>query len=76
MTVCSYINTLVACAVFLPFPLLLLLLQLFDALLQHIWPKVTLKVRQLLGTCQTIFCRLLEDILLEHIENEISILIR
>lgn len=58
-----YINTLIGSAVLLPFPLLFLLLQLFDALLQNIRPKVTLKVRQLLGTGQTVLCRLLEDIL-------------
>lgn len=45
----SYINALIGSAVLLPFPLLLLLFQLFDALLQNIRPEVTLKVRQLLG---------------------------
>lgn len=60
----SYINTLVGSAVFLSFPFLLLLLQFFDALFQHVGPEVTLEVRQLLGTGQTIFCCLLEDVLL------------
>lgn len=59
----SYINALIGCAVLLSFALLLLLLELLDALLQHIGPKVTLKVRQLLGTGQTVFSRLLEDVL-------------
>jgi len=60
----SHINALVGRAVLLPLPLLLLLLQLFDALLQHIGPEVSLKVRQLVGAGQTILCRLLEDVLL------------
>lgn len=63
MIECSYIDTLTACAVLLSFPFFLLLLQLLDALLQYIRPEVTLKVRQLLGTCQTVFRGLLEDIL-------------
>lgn len=58
-----YIDALVGSTVLLPFPLLLLLFQLFDALLQHIGPEIALKVRQLFGTGQAILRRLLEDIL-------------
>lgn len=43
--------------------LLLLLLQFLDALLQYIRPKVSLKVRQFVGTGQPIFCCLLENVL-------------
>lgn len=49
--------------VLLLLPLLLLLLELLDALLQYIRPKVTLKVRQLIGTGQPVFCCLLENVL-------------
>lgn len=73
---CSYIDALAACAVLLSFPLLFLLLQLFDALLQYIGPKVTLEVRQLFGTCQTIFCCLLENILWGCMKDEVSMFLR
>lgn len=76
MIECSYINTLTACAVLLSFPLLFLLLQLFDALLQYIGPKVTLEVRQLFGTCQTIFCCLLKNILWGYMKDEMSMFLR
>lgn len=70
----SYINALIGCAVLLSFALLLFLLELFDALLQHIGPKVTLKVRQLLGTGQAVFSRLLEDVLWGWRKNKVRIL--
>lgn len=70
----SYINALIGCAVLLSFALLLFLLKLFDALLQHIGPKVTLKVRQLLGTGQAVFSRLLEDVLWGWRKNKVRIL--
>lgn len=69
----SHINALVGCAVLLPFSLLLLLLQLLDALLQHIRPKVTLKVRQLLSTGQTVLSCLLEDVLYIHNIKRVSV---
>lgn len=44
-------------------PLLFLLLQLLNALLQYVGPEVTLKVGQLLGTGEPVFSCLFEDIL-------------
>lgn len=59
----THICALVGGAVLLPLPLLFLLLQLLDTLLQHVGPEVALKVRQLLGTGQPVLCCLLEDVL-------------
>lgn len=53
-----------SCSAFFLLPFLLLLLQLFNAFLQHIGPEITFKVRQLLGTCQPVLSRLFEDVLL------------
>ena len=61
----TYICALVGGTVLLPLPLFFLLLQLLDTLLQYIGPEVALEVRQLLGTCQSVLCRLLEDVLKE-----------
>lgn len=63
MTCSTHVCALIGGTVLLPFPLLLLLLQLFNTLLQYIGPKVTLKVWQLLCTGQPVFCCLLEDVL-------------
>ncbi|TNN55640.1 hypothetical protein EYF80_034156 [Liparis tanakae] len=38
-------------------------LALLDALLEDVGPEVALKVRQLLGTGETVLCSLLEDVL-------------
>lgn len=62
----THICALVGGTVLLPLPLLLLLLQLLDTLLQYVGPEVTLKVWQLLGTGQPVFCCLLEDVLRER----------
>lgn len=59
----TYIGTLIAGTVLLPLPLLLLLLQLLDTLLQDVGPEVALEVRQLLGAGQAVLRCLFEDIL-------------
>lgn len=59
----THVCALIGGTVLLPLPLLLLLLQLLDALLQHVGPEVALKVRQLLGAGQPVLCGLLEDVL-------------
>lgn len=59
----THICALAGGAVLLPLPLLLLLFQLLDALLEHVGPEVPFEVRQLLGTRQPVFCRLLENVL-------------
>lgn len=66
-TLClTHIGAFVGSVVLLSLPLLLLLLQLLNALLKHVGPEVALKVRQLLGARQSIFCCLLEDVLCER----------
>lgn len=65
-TLClTHICAFVGGVVLLSLTFLLLLLQLLNTLLKHVGPKVTFKVRQLLGARQSIFCRLLEDVLCE-----------
>lgn len=59
----THICALIRGTVLLPLPLLLLLLQLLDALLQYVGPEVALKVWQLLGAGQPVLCCLLEDVL-------------
>lgn len=59
----THICALIRGAVLLPLPLLLLLFQFLDALLQDVRPEVALKVWQLLGTGQPVFCCLLENVL-------------
>ncbi len=63
MTQCPHLRSFRCSCVLLLLPLLLLLLQLLDALLQHVGPEVAFKVRQLISAGQTILCRLLEDVL-------------
>lgn len=62
----THVCALVAGAVLLSLPLLLLLLQLLDALFQDVGPEVALKVRQLLGAGQPVLRSLLEDVLKER----------
>lgn len=62
----THIHAFIGGAVLLSFPLFLFLLQLFDALLQDIGPEITLKIRQLLCTCQAIFSCLFKDVLGEE----------
>lgn len=59
----THICALIGRAVLLPLPLLFLLLQLLDALLEHVGPEVAFEIWQLLGARQPVFCCLLEDIL-------------
>ncbi len=66
----THICALIGGAVLLPLSLLLLLLQLLDTLFQYVGPEVALKVWQLLGTGQSVLCRLLEDVLRD---KEISV---
>lgn len=61
----THVCALIAGAVLLSLPLLLFLLQLFNALLQDVGPEVALKVRQLLGAGQSVLRGLLEDVLKE-----------
>lgn len=69
----THICALIGGTVLLPLPLLLLLLQLLDALLQHVGPKVALKVWQLLGTSQTVLCCLFEDVLKDKEGRQTSV---
>lgn len=59
----AHISAFAGGTVLLPLPLLFLLLQLLYALLQYIWPKVALKIWQLLGAGQPVLSRLLKDVL-------------
>lgn len=59
----TYINAFTRSVVLLSLPFFLLLLQLFNALLQHIRPKITFKVRELLSTGQAVLCCLFKNVL-------------
>lgn len=61
--VVSHLRCFAYCCVLLFLSLLFLLFQLLDALLQHIGPKVPLKIWKLVCTRQTVLCGLLEDVL-------------
>lgn len=63
MTQCSHLRSFTGSCVLLLLPLLLFLLQLLDALLQHIGPEVAFKVWQLISAGQAVLCRLFEDVL-------------
>lgn len=69
----THICALVGGTVLLSLPLLFLLLQLLDALLQYVGPEVTLKVWQLLGTGEPVLCCLLEDVLRDKRKKEVSV---
>lgn len=61
----THLRCLTSCRTFLLLPLLLLLLQLLNAFFQHIGPEITFKVRQLLGTRQSVLSCLFEDVLVD-----------
>ena len=63
MIKCSHLRSFRGSRVLLLLPLLLLLLQLLDALLQHVGPEVAFEVRQLVSAGQTVLRRLFEDVL-------------
>lgn len=62
----TYINAFTRGVVLLSLPFFLLLFQLFNTFLQHIRPKITFKIWELLRTGQTILCCLLENVLGEE----------
>ena len=63
MTPCPHLWSFGGSCILFFLPLLLLLLQLLDALLQHVRPEVAFEVRQLISAGQTVLRRLLEDVL-------------
>lgn len=69
----THINALAGSAVFFSLPLLLLLLQFLDALFEYVGPEIPLEVGQLLGTGQTVFSGLLEDVLHKEQRNDQSV---
>lgn len=59
----SYLRGLAGRHVLFLLPLLLLLLQLLNAFLQHVGPEVAFEVGHLVGTGNTVLRGLLEDVL-------------
>lgn len=58
-----YLRGLTGCGALFLLPLFFFLFQLLNALLQHIGPKVTLKIGQFLGTGEPVFSCLFENVL-------------
>lgn len=69
LTQCLHLRSFSGSRVLLLLPLLLFLLQLLDALFQHVGPEVAFKVRQLISAGQAVLCCLFEDVLRERQKN-------